>query len=133
MNIIELHDGSKKVDVTGQIIELGQTVDGAGWTRADATLKDESGTIKLILWDRDNLEVSKGDVISIENGYVKSYQGTLQLSRGKYGTLKVLKSSSLPAPKGFTDTPFLITAADALAYIRKLLESLEKDCRSQCQ
>ena len=131
MKINELRDSRKSVSVEGQIILLGQTVDGAGWTRADATLKDESGTITLILWDKDNLEVSKGDVISIENGYVKNYQGTLQLSRGKYGKLTVLKSSPLPEPKGFTDTPFLITAADAIAYIRKLLEDLEKDCRSQ--
>ena len=133
MKIVELQDGTKKVEVTGQIIELGQTVDGAGWTRADATLKDDTGSIKLVLWDKDTLEVSKGDVISIENGYVKAYQGTLQLSRGKYGTLKVLKFAPKDLPKSMEGEPFLITIAKALEYQAKNLLKMAEDCRSQCQ
>lgn len=95
MDIIELKDGSKKVEVTGNIVELGDVVDGAGWQRRDATLMDSSGTIKLVLWDEQTQKVSVSDVVQIENGYVKAYQGELQLSTGKWGKLSILESKPL--------------------------------------
>ena len=133
MKIIELQDGSKKVDVQGTIIELGEIVDGAGWTRRDAMLEDSSGHIKLVLWDKQTREVSLNDSVKIENGYVKDYQGTLQLSSGKYGELTVLGSAPKAMPKSLEGEPFLITVAKGLEYEAKKLMEMAKDCRSQCQ
>ncbi|PVX23040.1 MAG: hypothetical protein CW716_13080 [Candidatus Bathyarchaeum sp.] len=57
---------------------------------ADATIEDETGKITLTLWNDQIAQVSVGDRIRIENGYIKSFRDVLQLNSGKYGTLTVL-------------------------------------------
>jgi len=57
---------------------------------ADATLEDETGTITLTLWNEQIDQVNVNDRVRIENGYIKSFRGELQLNAGKYGTLTVL-------------------------------------------
>ena len=57
---------------------------------ADATIEDETGTITLTLWNEQTEQVNVGDRVRIENGYIKSFRGELQLNSGKYGTLTVL-------------------------------------------
>ena len=54
-----------------------------------AVMSDETGTIKLTLWN-DQIEMVKvNDVIRIENGYITSFRGEIQLNAGKFGTLTV--------------------------------------------
>ena len=55
----------------------------------NATAKDDTGTIKLTLWNDDTEKVNKGDIVKIENGWVGEWQGELQLSTGKFGKLEV--------------------------------------------
>ena len=57
---------------------------------ADAIVQDETGTIKLTLWNEQIDMVNLGDNIKIENGYVTSFKGEIQLNVGKYGKLTVL-------------------------------------------
>ena len=104
MRIKELVDGSKNVEVTGQIIKLENVVDGAGWQRRNATLSDGTNTILLVLWNEDCVKVNLKDTVKIEKGYVKDYKGSLQLSTGKYGKLTVVESEpvELVVPKKFT-------------------------------
>ena len=55
----------------------------------DAVVADETGSIKLTLWnDQINL-VNVGDNIKIENGYITSFKGEIQLNVGKFGKLTV--------------------------------------------
>ena len=55
----------------------------------DAVLADESGSIKLTLWNEQIDQVNVGDNIKIENGYVTSFKGEIQLNVGKFGKMTV--------------------------------------------
>ncbi len=60
-------------------------------TVTNAAVKDETGEISLTLWGEQYKQVHNGDTIKIEKGYVSEYQGKLQISTGKFGTLTVTK------------------------------------------
>jgi replication factor A1 len=94
MDIKDLTNGAKKVDVAGVItsIEEAREVNlraGGSTTVANAKLKDASGEIKFVLWGADIDRVKEDSVITVTNGYVSEYQGTIQLNVGKYGKLTV--------------------------------------------
>ena len=96
MNIADLKDGMRKVDVAGRITEKTEVREVRSkytndlYKVADATLEDVTGTITLTLWNEQTEQVQQFDKVKIENGYIKSFKGNLQLNSGKYGTLTVL-------------------------------------------
>ena len=96
MKINELRDGSRKVDIEANVIQKSETREvrskytNETFRVADATIEDETGTITLTLWNEQTEQVNVGDRVRIENGYIKSFRGELQLNSGKYGTLTVL-------------------------------------------
>ena len=61
--------------------------------------RDETGEIKITLWNEDVESVKEGDKIRIDNGWVSEWQGELQLSTGKSGKITVLESSKKAAEK----------------------------------
>ena len=92
MKISDLKGEVSKVDVEGEVIEKGEvrTVNlraGGTSTVADATIKDDSGTIKLSLWGEQINSVDVGDKVKIENGYTKAFRGEVQLNIGRYGKM----------------------------------------------
>ena len=58
---------------------------------ADAVLKDDTGQIKLTLWDAQIKMVKQGSKVRIENGYISTFRGENALNVGKYGKLEVLE------------------------------------------
>ena len=93
MNIGDLKPGMRGVSIVGTIDSLTEprTVNlRAGGTAqvADAVISDETGTIKLSLWDDQINMVKQGDRISIENGYTQAFRGENSLNIGRYGNLK---------------------------------------------
>ena len=96
MKINELRDGSRRVDIEANVIQKSETREvrskftNEAFRVADATIEDETGTITLTLWNEQTEQVNVGDRVRIENGYIKSFRGELQLNSGKYGTLNVL-------------------------------------------
>jgi replication factor A1 len=52
---------------------------------ATADISDETGSIKLTLWNEQISQVKVNDNIKIENGYISSFQGQIQLNIGRYG------------------------------------------------
>ncbi len=96
MKIKELHDGMKRIDVQGTVISKNPTREVMAKYKdvvhrvADATLQDETGTIKLTLWNEQIEQVNTNDNIRIENGYITSFRGEIQLNIGKYGKLTKL-------------------------------------------
>ncbi|KHO48167.1 MAG: nucleic acid binding OB-fold tRNA/helicase-type [archaeon GW2011_AR5] len=94
MKISELKDGTGKVDIEAKVIEKEATREvntKFGRSKvANAVIEDDSGTIALTLWGDDADKVKEGDSLKIENGFVKEWNGTLQLSVGKYGKMTVL-------------------------------------------
>lgn len=96
MNIKDLRNGMKRVDVEAQVTEKGNPREVMSrfkdetYTVADAVVADETGSIKLTLWNEQIDQVNVNDKIKIENGYVTSFKGEIQLNAGKYGKLTVL-------------------------------------------
>ncbi|MDR0470111.1 MAG: DNA-binding protein [Nitrososphaerota archaeon] len=95
VDIKDLVDGMKRVDVEGKIVEKGDPREvksrfkDESYRIVDAVLADETGSIKLTLWNEQIEQVNVGDNIKIENGYVTSFKGEAQLNVGKFGKLTV--------------------------------------------
>jgi replication factor A1 len=98
MNISELQAGQGKIDVTGIVTEIGETRTfdkfGKSGQVANAKIKDDSGEVALTLWNDQVDQVKVGDKVNITNGYVREWQGELQLSTGKFGKLEVVSEES---------------------------------------
>ena len=93
MNIGDLKPGMREISIEWTIDSLTEprTVNlRAGGTAqvADAVISDETGTIKLSLWDDQINMVKQGDRVSIENGYTQAFRGENSLNIGRYGNLK---------------------------------------------
>jgi len=96
LKIVELRDGMRRVNVEGMILDKGEprTVNlraGGQATVVECTIRDDSGSIKLSLWDDLIDKVNVGDTVRIENGYVNSFRGELRLNVGRYGRLRRLE------------------------------------------
>lgn len=97
MNIKELTPKLGNVELTAEVSEVGQIREfnkfGKAGKVATARLKDETGEIELSLWNEQIDQIKKGDTIKVSNGYVKEYQGELQLTTGMRGTIEVVKKA----------------------------------------
>lgn len=62
-------------------------------------VKDDSGEVKLTLWNEQIDSVNEGDHIKIMNGYTTEWQGQVQISTGRNGTLEVSGKSASAAGK----------------------------------
>ncbi len=93
--IKELTDGMKRVSVEAQVVEKGDVREVRSkfkdetYRIVDAVVADESGSVKLTLWNEQIEMVNVGDKIKIDNGYVTSFKGEVQLNVGKFGKLTV--------------------------------------------
>lgn len=94
MSMIEdIHDGQQRVIVEGRVesIQGPRTVQskksGENLKVADVTLSDDTGSIKLVLWNNQIPQVRPESRIRIEEGFVKSYRDELQMSVGQWGMI----------------------------------------------
>ncbi len=101
MKVSELSSSSRRVDIKLRILSVETPRDvrtARGGARvATALAGDETGTIKLSLWNDDIDQVFEDAVIQITNGYVKTFQGEKQLSSGIYGELAVVDDPMFPS------------------------------------
>lgn len=95
MDIGEIKANQGKINVEGAITEKDKPREfdkfGKKGKVCNAVLEDDSGKIKLTLWNDEVDRVNKGDKVKITNGYCSEYQGEKQLSAGKFGKLEVMK------------------------------------------
>ena len=94
MKVSELRPGTKNVNITVKIEEIEparevQSRTGEQLRVANAVASDDSGKVKMSLWNDDIDRVKANDTVTIDNGYVSSFRGEIQLSVGKYGKLSV--------------------------------------------
>jgi len=86
----------RRVDVEAKVLEISEPREvqsrytGQRFKVAEATITDGTGTIKLVLWNEQIDQVNPDDIVRIENGYVKTFRGEIQLNVGRYGKLTVL-------------------------------------------
>jgi len=92
--INELKPMMKKVDIEVTIKDKGDIREfdkfGKKGRVCTATASDATGEVKLTLWNEEIDKVNKGDNIKITNGYVNEFQGEMQLTAGRFGTIEVL-------------------------------------------
>lgn len=96
MKINELKDGMRQVDVEGNVLEKSDTREVMSrykdevYRVATAVISDGTGTIKLTLWNDQIEKVSVNNTVKIENGYISSFRGEIQLNIGRYGKLSIM-------------------------------------------
>ncbi|MCD6088575.1 DNA-binding protein [Candidatus Bathyarchaeota archaeon] len=96
MKIGDLRQGMRRVDVEAKVLEISEPREvqsrytGQRFKVAEAIITDGTGTIKLVLWNEQIDQVNPDDIVRIENGYVKTFRGEIQLNVGRYGKLTVL-------------------------------------------
>lgn len=93
--IRDLRHGMKKVNVEAEVLEnskpsLVHTRFGNQAMVANALIGDETGKVKLCLWNEQTNYVTRGDTIQINNASVMAFKGERQLRLGKNGTITVL-------------------------------------------
>lgn len=91
-SIKDLRTGMTHVNLKAEILDVAEakhvvTRYGNYASVAKASIGDETGTIKLCLWNGQIAGVSAGDIVQIENAQVSAFRGENQLSLGKKGTL----------------------------------------------
>jgi len=89
--VSELRAGQGNVNVIGVIKELGECRSfnkfGKELRVCNAVFSDDSGDIKLTLWNDDASKFNEGEKVKIVNGYVGEFQGEKQLTSGKFGQI----------------------------------------------
>ena len=95
MKIKELRSGMKNVSVEAKVTEKSEPREVMSRFKDEtykvttAIIADETGTIKLTLWNEQINQVNVDDTVKVENGYVTSFRGEIQLNIGRYGKLTV--------------------------------------------
>jgi replication factor A1 len=97
--IRDLRHGLKKINLEAKVLEIQEprmvhTQFGSNALLANAVIEDETGKIKLCLWDQQVHAVAVGDTIQITNASVSTFKGEKQLRLGKTGTITVTQSTS---------------------------------------
>ena len=103
MKVKELTAKQGNVNIELDVLDVGQAREfqkfGKPGRVANAVAKDETGDIKITLWNDEIDRIKGGDRVSIQNGYVSEWQGELQVSTGRFGKIEVVGESSTPAEK----------------------------------
>lgn len=94
MKISELQINQGKVDVEAEVKSVEEPKSfnkfGRELKLANAIISDDSGEVKLTLWNDDVEKVKAGNKIKITNGYVSEFKGEKQLTSGKFGKLEII-------------------------------------------
>lgn len=95
--IKDLKAGMKKVRLRAKVLKLSETREvltrfGSYARLTSAVIGDETGNIKLPLWNKQTDVVSLGDRIAIDNARVVWYRGELQLRIKKQGDIRIIEN-----------------------------------------
>jgi replication factor A1 len=96
MEIKDLKANSGNVDLVFEIVEKEEprTFEKFGKTGSvcNAKVRDETGSVKLTLWNEDIEKVKAGDKVHLQNGWCSEFKDELQISSGKFGKLDVVEA-----------------------------------------
>lgn len=99
--IKELTPRSRRVDVVVRVTSLSPTRrvvsrrDRRAHRVAEAVVEDNTGVIRLTLWDDDIAAVRVGETVRVRNGYVKLFKGSMRLAVGPRGALETVDAAAL--------------------------------------
>lgn len=80
---------SKKIPLLkAKIVEMGEIRDAGENQIQEAFIEDDSGKVKLTLWNEQVNIYKVGDEIVIRDGWCKEFKDELQVSSGKFGSIR---------------------------------------------
>lgn len=82
--IKDLRVGMKSADLKAEVLEIAQprfvvTRFGNHASVANALISDETGKVKMCLWNEQIKSISEGDLIQIENATISAFRGEKQV------------------------------------------------------
>jgi replication factor A1 len=97
--IKDLRSGMTQIRLKAKVLEIPTprpiyTRYGNYATVANALIADETGTIRLSLWNEQIRCISAGDTIQIENARTSTFRGQRQLNIGRKGLLSSVDEST---------------------------------------
>ncbi|MBI2669344.1 DNA-binding protein [Candidatus Woesearchaeota archaeon] len=109
MNIKDLKSNQGNIDITAEIVSKEEPRAfekfGKKGKVCNALLKDQTGQIKLTLWNDDGDLIKVGDTIRLQNGWCSEYKGEKQLSTGKFGKIEIVQKEVLSNDPGLFAPP----------------------------
>jgi replication factor A1 len=92
--IKDLRVGMKRVNLQAKVLEVSKptfvvTRFGNCASVANAMVSDDTGKIKLCLWNDQITSVAVGDTVQIENARISAFRNERQMRVGKKGVLRV--------------------------------------------
>jgi len=107
-SIKAVRPGMNHVNLKAKILEVAEpkrvvTRFGNNASVAKVLIGDDTGTIKLCLWNGQITSVTVGDTIQIENAQASTFRGERFLSLGKKGTVNSVENLD-PQPKSIRMT-----------------------------
>lgn len=101
MKVHELSSASRRVEIRLRILSLEpvrEVQTRYGKARVTTALAgDETGTIRLSLWNDDIDRVDEGVIVEVHNGFVKTFRGEMELSSGRFGELVLVEDPDFPS------------------------------------
>jgi replication factor A1 len=96
-HIKDLRIGMKKVNLKAKVMEVSKprsviTRFGNYANVANALVSDDTGKIKLCLWNDQISSVAVGDTVEIENARISAFRNERQMRVGKTGVLRVAQA-----------------------------------------
>ena len=90
--IMANENAKSKVNITGRVteIELPTTItsNGKTLTKQECTLTDETGSMRLVLWEEDTKRIQSGNTYKFCKAIVKSYQQQKYITLNKQTTIQ---------------------------------------------
>lgn len=106
MEIKDLKANQGNVDIVAEVVAKSEPRGfekfGKAGTVCNALLRDNSGEVKLTLWNEDIEKVNLGDKVHLEKGWCSEFKGEKQVSAGKFGTLEVISLEKSSEKKQFS-------------------------------
>ncbi len=104
MEIKDLRANTGNVDLVFEVVEKEEPRSFEKFGKAgrvcNATAKDDSGEVKMTLWNDDIDKVGVGDKIHLQNGWCSEFKGEKQISAGKFGKIEIIeKAAGMTKPK----------------------------------
>ncbi len=99
MKVSDVGPDMRRIDLELKVVELEEPRtytrrDGREGRVTTAIAEDDTGKIKISLWDADIDRVKVGNKIKITNGYARLFRNEVHVSAGIYGKLEVLEQQA---------------------------------------
>ena len=103
LHIKDLKTGMKRINLKAKVLKIPKptfvfTRFGNYAMVANALIADETGTIKLCLWNEQVSSISEGDIIQIQNARASAFRGEQQLRIGRNGKLSIVENAESSSP-----------------------------------